>query len=225
MTDAIILAGGSGKRLGMDVPKALIKLGNETLIDKQIRWLKSYGIQKIIVAEGYKHEQVQNYLGNKVIHSVEKEPLGTAGAINLAQKHVSGDFIVINVDDLTHIKINELIAKGPNTLCLARMRSPYGVVHTKGDFITRFEEKPLLNNIWVSCGTYFLSKDILLPEKGSIENEIFPKMKLKYYKHFGKWNTFNNLKEVEEYLKFAEKIKLKRLNKIKNKISKKSTKL
>ena len=203
MTDAIILAGGSGKRLGLDVPKALIDLNGEKLIDKQIQDLQDFGIENIVIAEGYKAKEIQDYLGEKyesIFHSAEQEPLGTAGALNLAKKYISDDFIALNVDDLTEIDYFDFMKNGPDTIAITQMKSPYGIVHTRFGHVKRFEEKPILKNIWVSCGIYYLSKNIKLPEKGSLEKDVFPFMKLNSYKYTGSWHTFNTQKDIEEYI-------------------------
>ena len=49
---AMILAAGFGKRvkpLTQERPKPLLKIGNETLLSNTIKFLKSYGIKKIIL--------------------------------------------------------------------------------------------------------------------------------------------------------------------------------
>ncbi len=65
--NAIILAAGMGTRLRPltdKVPKALVKVNGEPMIERQIRYLKEIGIKEIIVVTGYLHEEF-NYLANK----------------------------------------------------------------------------------------------------------------------------------------------------------------
>ena len=199
--DAIILCGGSGKRLGeigKNLPKAMIPIKGKPIIDYQIEWLKSYGVTNIILACGHKHEVIKEHLKDSVKYALEEEPLGTGGAIKNALKHIEGEeFFALNVDDITEIDLKKLAELGSNAICLARFRCPAGVVKTKDGFVSEFVEKPLLD-VWVSCGAYILNKDISLPDKGSIEYDVFPKMKLKAFKHEGKWTTVNTQKDIEE---------------------------
>jgi len=69
---AIILAAGKGSRLGMltnDKPKCMLKLFNETLIEKQIKIFHSYNINDITIVTGYRSEVIDipdvNYVKNK----------------------------------------------------------------------------------------------------------------------------------------------------------------
>jgi NDP-sugar pyrophosphorylase family protein len=56
LREAIILAGGEGWRLkpATWVPKPLLKINKNTLIDHQIEWLRSHDFENIIVASNRK---------------------------------------------------------------------------------------------------------------------------------------------------------------------------
>ena len=89
---AIILAGGRGKRLRPItdyIPKPLIPIKNIPIIEWQLRYLKKFGIDEVIICTGYKQEMIENHLnmkniGIKIKYSIEKTPLGTGGAIKKA---------------------------------------------------------------------------------------------------------------------------------------------
>jgi len=199
--DAVILCGGKGKRLGeigKNLPKAMVPLNGKPIIDYQIEWLKSHGVENIVLACGYKWEKLKEHLGDSVKYAVEEEPLGTGGAIKNALKYVEGhEFFAFNVDDMTDIDLKKLAEQGSNSICIAKFRCPSGVAKIEDGIITEFLEKPVLD-VWVSCGTYILNKDIPLPDNGSVEYDVFPKIKPKAFKHEGKWITVNTQKEMEE---------------------------
>jgi len=201
INEAIILCGGSGKRLGEigeNLPKAMIPIKGKPIIDYQIEWLKSYGVTNIVLACGYKHEIIKKHLKDSVKYAIEEELLGTGGAIKNALKYIEGEeFFALNVDDITNIDIKRLSELGSNSICLAKFRCPGGVVKTDQGFVKEFIEKPLLD-VWVNCGVYILNKNINLPDKGSIEYEVFPKINLKAFKHEGKWTTVNTQKDIEK---------------------------
>jgi len=92
---AIILAGGRGKRLRPItdyVPKSLVPIKNIPIIEWQIKYLKKYGVNEIIICTGYETKMIENYLGIKntgvkIKFSIEKSPLGTGGAIKKSRKN------------------------------------------------------------------------------------------------------------------------------------------
>ncbi len=190
--DAIILAGGS---LGRETfyPKALIEIEGKTILQRQVEWLRPYVKRIIIACTEREAEQIRKYHpGIDVIFATTSELPGTAGslkhAINSAE---TDDVIVVNVDDLTDIDITSLVDFGTDTICIANPRLNFAKIETDGHNIVSFREKPLLENIWVNCGVYFLSKAVLekLPAKGNIAKDFFPYIKTRAYKHFGTWHT------------------------------------
>jgi 2-C-methyl-D-erythritol 4-phosphate cytidylyltransferase len=50
MAVALLVAAGSGERLGAVVPKAFVMLGGETLLDRSLRTIRAAGIEEIVVA-------------------------------------------------------------------------------------------------------------------------------------------------------------------------------
>ena len=64
---AIILAAGKGKRLQpytKNIPKCLLTLGEETILEHQINHLKSSEIQEINVVVGFGSDRVEQFLSN-----------------------------------------------------------------------------------------------------------------------------------------------------------------
>lgn len=198
--DAIILAHGLiGRR--EKFPKAILEIEGKSLIERQISWLEPYVKNVIVACSIDESNLIKNYLKakgyqRKIIYSTSNEPLGTAGALKKAfDIAMTDDVIVINVDDLTDIDIRALISFGTNTLCVVNPRLQYGMIELEGQVIKNFREKPILSGVWVSCGVYFISKNIKekLPTKGSLERDIFPYIKLRAYKHYGSWHTVGGL--------------------------------
>ncbi len=199
--DAIILAGGQGKRLRPltdNMPKCMIPVNGKPMIQYHIDWLRTYGIKNIVVACGYKWEEIKKHYENKLIYSVEDEPLGTAGAIKKAVQNIDGEeFIVVNCDDMNNVNINELQKLGSDAICISMLPSPFGVVEVEDGYVKSFKHRPLLPH-WVNIGVYILSKNLNIPDKGAIEELVFPKIKLKAFFHKGYWVTVNTVKDLEE---------------------------
>ncbi len=219
---AIILAGGRGKRLRPItdyVPKSLVPLKNIPIIDWQIKYLKKFKVDEIIICTGYKTEMIQHFLhmkdnfGIKLKFSVEKTPLGTGGAIKKAGKMIKDkSFLVLNGDVITDIDINKLLKK-QNSIAAIELRTKFGIMEIKNDKITRFREKKEISDVWMNAGIYHLQKNILkyLPQKGDIEKTLFPEFAEKgllntvKFKRI-KWYSVDSFKDMEECSSEVSKI-------------------
>jgi 2-C-methyl-D-erythritol 4-phosphate cytidylyltransferase/2-C-methyl-D-erythritol 2,4-cyclodiphosphate synthase len=66
MISAIIAAAGSGERFGAPIPKALIQLGDRTLIEHSVSALSSVADQIIVTAPAGYEAKFRELLGNTV---------------------------------------------------------------------------------------------------------------------------------------------------------------
>lgn len=211
---AIILAGGRGKRLRPItdyVPKPLVPLNNIPIIEWQILYLKKFGIKEIIICTGYKTEMIENFLsiknnlGVKIKYSIEHTPLGTGGAIKQAGSSIKDDsFFVLNGDTITDIDLKQF-AKKSNSIASIELKTKFGVIEIDGDKVTTFKEKKEISNVWMNAGIYHLQKEVLkdLPKKGDIEKTVFPdyakKGKLTTVKFKDvMWYSIDSFKDIEE---------------------------
>lgn len=210
---ALLLSGGFGKRLKPltdYLPKPMIPICNYPIIEWQIRYFKKFGIKDIVICVGYRSDQVIKYLEGKnlgvdITYSIEKKPLGTAGAIKKAAKHIDSDsFFVANGDVLTNLDLNKLKTH-TNSIAVIPLRTSFGIVHLDDSIVERFEEKPEMSNYWMNAGMYYLKKDILkyVPSQGNLESATFPilakKEKLnaiRYDQVF--WKSIDSYKDMEE---------------------------
>lgn len=203
MTEAIILAGGEGWRLkpATWVPKPLLKIDKQTLIDRQISWLLSNGFENIVVASS-----IEDLTKQPVKYSIEKNALGTGGATKKAFKQIEGDIAyVMNVDDIVFYDPNELFeyaSKGAGVL-LAKPTLPFGrVTFGNGTEVIRFQHRSTLDS-YVSAGHHVFKKAIVekyFPEKGDFEfttmQRLADKRILHGYIYHGMWFTINTMKDL-----------------------------
>ena len=219
---AIILAGGLGKRLRPltdTTPKPMVLVADKPIAQWQVEWLKSNGVDEFVFCIGHLKEKVMEHFGDgsgfgvRVDYVVEEEPLGTAGALRNARPYFpKGEpFFCLNGDNLSDLDVKVLLdrqneAGAMGALALVPLPSPYGVVLTDGeDRVTAFLEKPRLTDHWINPGVYCLHPGIAsyLPEKGSLEYDVFPVLAgehkligVKYPDGF--WMSVDGLKDVEE---------------------------
>lgn len=206
--DVIILAGGKGSRMGGDVPKPLTSVLGKTILDHQLEYLFSFPvIEKIILSLGYRAQEIQEYVlahypENCILFSIEDRPLGTGGGLKQGMKHaITQRVLVVNCDDITNIPIDALEVLPEHTICVAHPRLPFGRVLEKDGYAV-FDEKPILPETWVSCGWYCFNREELLhvlPDEGSLEYDVFPKIKLHMYRHEGIWRPLNSKKDIQAF--------------------------
>lgn len=219
---AVILAGGFGTRLKPItdyVPKPMIPIDDVPILEWQIRYLKRYKVTDITICTRYKAEHIENFLdakdnfGIKIRLAIEKTPLGTAGAIKNASRHIKGkSFLVLNGDIITDIDL-DVMRETQNTIAGVELRTQFGTLDVAGDKIVSFKEKKPIQGVWINAGIYHLRTDILkeLPAKGDIEKTTFPKLakqgKLTITKFAdAQWFSIDSHKDITECSKVIKTI-------------------
>ena len=156
------------------------------LIDR----LVEAGINRVILATGYKHECIETYFGTQyrgaeIIYSNEDTPLFTGGAIlQAAQKIQSEEFVVLNGDTLFDIDLQKLydfhVQRQANLSIALRYvtdTSRYGSVTCENDNIVAFHEKTESQGAGdINGGIYAINRawlmSLSLPTKFSFEKEL-----------------------------------------------------
>jgi D-glycero-alpha-D-manno-heptose 1-phosphate guanylyltransferase len=194
--EAIILAGGLGTRLKTavpDLPKCMAPVNGRPFLFYVINYLRSQGIEKFIFSLGYKHEVIEEYLNDQFSTldfqcSIEKEPLGTGGAILAScYKTTEEDVLVVNGDTLFKVSVAEAASfhfnkKSNCTLILKPMNNfeRYGVVALNEDYsVESFQEKKFYKEGLINGGVYILNVPAFLeeelPSKFSFEKDFLEK--------------------------------------------------
>ncbi|EDO6654317.1 D-glycero-D-manno-heptose 1-phosphate guanosyltransferase [Campylobacter coli] len=169
---AIILCGGLGTRLKSvikDIPKPMAPINNKPFLEFIFEYLKKQGITEIILSVSYKYELIQEYFkdefhGMKIHYNIEKELLGTGGAIKDALKLVKNEVYVVNGDTFFDIDLKKLVLNG-SKICIALKQMQnfdrYGTVNVdEQGIVTSFEEKVFKKQGLINGGIYLLKKDI-----------------------------------------------------------------
>ena len=206
--EAIVLCGGEGWRLKPDTwtPKPLLKIsGQETLLDRQIRWLLEHDFTNIILAANRSFPESTFFTNPAVQPCIERRKLGTGGAVKRAITLINTEQVyVMNVDDIAFYdpeKLFEYFTKGAAML-LAQPQLPFGKTTLQGDIIKKFEHRPTLDK-WVNAGHYVFTKEIIrkyFPDEGDFEPKIMQKLAedkhLRGLKYAGDWLTLNTMKDL-----------------------------
>ena len=115
---AMILSAGRGLRLmpiTKDTPKPLVKIGHQTLLERNINLLYQSGIREIIVNGSWLGDKIESFIANIQLEGLTlhylyegSEPLGTAGAVYNAIDHrllLNENFWLVNSDIITNFSL------------------------------------------------------------------------------------------------------------------------
>jgi len=161
---AIILAAGKCKRLKGtvdNIPKPMIRIKGEPILEHNVEWLKRFGIKEIYINLHHFPDAIKNYFGDgkkmgvKIRYSYEPKLLGTAGGVRrIIDKYWNSEdtdtFLVIYGDNFLDFNLNKIInfhktKKGIGTICfyVKKEISQSGIAILDRDSkIIRFIEKP-----------------------------------------------------------------------------------
>lgn len=195
---AVLLVGGEGTRLRpltCNTVKAMVPIVNRPFLEHLLGYLRSHGVDDIVVTLCYLPECIERRLGNgaacgvRLAYVMEKTPLGTAGAVKNAQSHLDGPFFVLNGDIMTNIDLRGMLSfhrerRAIATIALTPVENPsaYGVVETAPDGrVKRFIEKPPPGQAptnMINAGIYVLEPEVLrCVPRGTpcmFEHHVFP---------------------------------------------------
>ncbi|MBU3138150.1 NTP transferase domain-containing protein [Clostridium gasigenes] len=97
---AILLAAGMGSRLRpltLDTPKPLIKINNESMIERQIKALKDIGINEIIVVTGYLKEKfdfLKDKYGVTLVHNDKYDKYNNIYTMYLVREYLNNAYVI-----------------------------------------------------------------------------------------------------------------------------------
>lgn len=195
MDNAVILAGGAGKRMNSEMPKVLLEVLGKPMLSWVTDACEDAGIERICVVKGYAADQIDKYLDGKFETVYQPERLGTGHAVMCAK-----EFLEANIEGNTFIACGDApftdfktiraalefhkLSDCAVTVITAEVSNPYGygrIVHTQSG-IAIVEEKDCTEEQRrikeISSGCYwFRTKDLLsaLPklDRNNAQNEYY----------------------------------------------------
>ncbi len=197
---AVILAGGEGTRLRPLTntrPKPLLPVLGRPCLEYLIRALVDANVGTAYLTCGYRSHDMVDALGSgrqfgiDLRFAFEDHPAGTAGAVKLLERKLSGTIVVVSGDVLADVDIRSLVEyhhrKGAlATMALTTVDKPeeFGIVGLDDDGrIVRFKEKPRSEEVFsnlINAGIYVLEarvlEDIPPGEKFDFSKQLFPKL-------------------------------------------------
>ena len=124
---AFILAAGYGKRLlplTENSPKPLLKVGETSLIERNIKHILNSGISEIVINISYlgalvREHVIEKFPNENINFSVEEKPLGTGGGVYKALPLLGSEpFLCMNADLFHNIKLDNLFSDVESALLI-----------------------------------------------------------------------------------------------------------
>lgn len=178
----IIMAGGKGTRLKPltnVIPKPLIPIEENTIIEEIINRFVEVGCDNFYLSVNYKAEMIKYFFEQiadknySIDYFQETQPLGTAGSLFLIKNKINTTFFVSNCDIIINENYAEILRyhkENNNELtivsALKHYPIPYGTIETAKDgILTDLVEKPELT-FQINTGMYILEPHLLdeIPE-------------------------------------------------------------
>ena len=155
---AFILAAGEGTRLRpltSNIPKPLLTLAGKPYLTHLMESLRSAGVKDITILVGWKANRIKEHygdgssLGLNINFLEQKERLGTANAIGIAEGHIDEEFVCLNGDVLVSrqdIKaaVDRYRRDRKAIIGAVRVQDPsrFGVIEEREGSMARIIEKP-----------------------------------------------------------------------------------
>ncbi len=224
---AVVLAAGLGKRLAsitVEKPKVLVRIGDQTLIERNIAKLRNLGFNQIALVIGYKGEMVKEVVGTTVAYYEQKERLGTAHAFLQAKDFIDERFFLgLNGDMFFTDPLTDFIKLKPPALAVYRVEdsSRYGRFEIKKGKVVSVSEKAAQSIPgFINAGVYLFPKEIFewiektpLSQRKEYEVTDTIQMMINEGWHFtayelkGFWKDIAYISDIEEAQQIISKTK------------------
>jgi len=225
----VILAGGMGTRLRPltnTIPKAMVTVRGKPFLEHQLGLLKAAGLTDVLILAGYLGGQIEEYFGDgsalgvRIGYSHEQSPMGTGGALKIAEPALEEHFVLLNGDTLLPIDYRALVdafgGSGTTGLIVAYSNTckiaPNNLKLSNQDLVLAYNKDDDTGMTHVDAGAIVLDKSVLeLIRPGrpcSLEKEVFcqliRKRQLKAFRtdqRFYDMGSIEGLKQIEKVLR------------------------
>jgi len=173
MKQAVVLAAGEGQRLRpftFTKPKVMLSIADKPILQYVIEALAQNGIRNIVLVDGYRKEQIYDYMGSgeqfgvDITYVTQEKQLGTAHALAQAKPVTDSEFLVLPGDNLIEVDtIAQFVSVGPEAMLVKQADNParYGVVTLDNGLVNNIIEKPeVAKSAIINTGIYAFSAEV-----------------------------------------------------------------
>lgn len=174
---AIILAAGMGTRLRpitLTTPKSLIEIEGETLIERQIRFLKECSIDDIVVVTGYlaeKFEFLKDKYGVTLVYNDKYDVYNNFYTMYLVKNYLSDCYVI----DADNYLVHNFLKSGMNqSTYFSAYKSDF-----KDEWLIKSDKNNRVTDIEISSGEGYILSGVSYWD--TITGEILQNLLDKYY--------------------------------------------
>ena len=231
--DAVIMAGGKGKRLRPltnNTPKPLLKVGPKPIIEHLIDQLSYYGMTDVKLSIKYLGEQIEEFAKNKSNEDLnisafwDNDELGTIGSLKLINELKKDYILVCNADLLSNVDYEkfffDFIENDADLSVLSipySVNIPYAVLNLNDNRVLDLKEKPTYT-YYSNGGMYLMKKEVLalIPENTRYSaTDLLGKLielnkKVRSYQHEGYWLDIGRIDDYNKANKDIASGKIKK---------------
>ncbi|MBI4502346.1 MAG: nucleotidyltransferase family protein [Gemmatimonadetes bacterium] len=193
---AVILVGGIGSRLrpvSGDLPKPMVPIAGRPFLEYLLLFLRAQGVRRVVLCVGYGAERIRSHFGDgkplglELVYSVERELLGTGGALRLGAAAIEAEtFIALNGDSFADVDLGAMLESHRRrqagvTVALAAVpdAARFGALDWDPETgrIGAFGEKTRQGPGFVSAGMYVVERtvvDTIPAGVVSLEHQVLP---------------------------------------------------
>lgn len=224
-----ILAGGLGTRLRPlteKIPKVLAPVLGRPFLHFQLEYLRRVGFRKVLLLVAYLGEQIERSCGDgrawglRIAYAREPSPMGTGGALKLAEERLEDPFVLINGDTFLPLDFERLLTSFFAAPCAGLMTvyadgqdaPPNNVRVGQDGFISAYDKRNPDGLNGVDAGVSVYRREILgdapAGKPFSFEEELLPRLIRKrglrgllIRERFYDMGTPENLRKTEAFLR------------------------
>jgi len=219
--NAVIQAGGQGTRLApysTVLPKALMPVGEGTVIDNLLIQFANAGVRTVFVTVSKFGPLIRSYCGDgsrwnlQIEYVKEDKPLGTIGPLDSVRHRLDGPFFVANSDVYTDLDLARVLAyhtANPAALTVVVTRQlvniAYGVLEHRDGCVIDFKEKPT-EEFSVSTGLYcmepgifkYIPRDLPYGFDDLMRDMLAAKAPINAFIHTGLWIDIGRIEDLRK---------------------------
>jgi NDP-sugar pyrophosphorylase family protein len=150
VTLVAVLCGGFGTRLGeltRDVPKPMIEIGGQPYLQRVIDSFAERGLRDFVLLAGYRADVIERHFGDgarfgvRITYQIEREPLGTGGALRDARALLGERFLLTYGDVLRRFDYDRFVQQHDGNCLAVYPRISVGNADVDTNRITRYDKR------------------------------------------------------------------------------------